>query len=338
MVGFHGRIMLVSEREDVRAELEPILRRGAHLPVTVTDGGEAMRLLEDGVVPDLLITDAGSPRALEGLDYVWRFRRVNRVGRHLAVVEGGAPFAEGALREGTTPLPRPFDADEVERCVREAIAWADRDLRAMRGEIFRRVDRLEREMRDLQRETVHALALTIAARDPYVHGHAARVAALCDAVAVGLGLPAADAERLHAAALLHEIGKGAVPLELLHKTEPLAPEELERIRGHAHMGAEILRSVASLGPVAALVELQGTDHAAVAGLEGRAGDVLPAGILRACDVWDAMASERSYRGAETREYRERVLRAGAGTRFHPDAVRALLRLIPRDPRPASRTA
>ncbi len=338
MVAITGRILIVSARDEVSSELEPILRRCAHLPVTVRNGAEAVRMLGDGVAPDLLITDRASTRGPSGVECVERFRHVNRVGRHLSVVEEGTP-ADGEALEGATLLLRPFDAAEVATRIREALSWANGDLRALRGEIFGEVDRLERGMRDLQRQTVHALALTIAVRDPYMHGHAARVAGIARAVGGELGVTGGEMERLESAALLHEIGKGSVPLELLHKTEPLTPAELERIRGHAKAGAAILRAVAPLRSTANLVEHQGTDHSELeARLSKGSGDLLLAGILRVCDVWDAMASERSYRGPEPRAYREEVLRSGAGRRFHALAVEALLRVTPPDPRPASRTA
>src|SRR5215216_4369837 len=90
----NGRIMIVSDRENVLEELETILRPGAHLALRVVDGDEALRTLVDGLVPDLVISDLGSDRALEGIEYIWRFREMNRVGRHMVVVEEGAPFSQ----------------------------------------------------------------------------------------------------------------------------------------------------------------------------------------------------------------------------------------------------
>ena len=60
----------------------------------------------------------------------------------------------------------------------DAIRRVDEDLRALRGEMWREMQRMQRAMREMQRETVNALAATVAARDPYMHGHATRVAAL----------------------------------------------------------------------------------------------------------------------------------------------------------------
>ncbi|HEU4457223.1 MAG TPA: hypothetical protein VFR81_29405, partial [Longimicrobium sp.] len=106
--------MIVSDRQEVVAELEPILRAGQHLALSVANGDEALRILEEGLVPDLVISDLGSERSLEGIEYVWRFREMNRVGRHMVVVEEGAPFSGAfgrdvsAQAEQITALSRPF--------------------------------------------------------------------------------------------------------------------------------------------------------------------------------------------------------------------------------------
>lgn len=331
----YGRIMIVSDRHEVVEELQPILRSGEHLSLSVPDGGEALRVLRDGVVPDLLISDLGSSRSLEAMDYVWRFREVNRVGRHMVIVEDGAPFsrpeADTKAPVGVTPLRRPFRPAEVRETIEAAIRRMDQDSRALRGEMWREIDRLHQSVRDLRRDTVNALAATIAARDPYMHGHSTRVAALCVRVGAVLRLGDDDASTLETAALLHEIGKVGVPMELLHATEPLSADELERIRSHAKAGAEIVRQVPSLRRVAPLIEQQGTDYCDLEPLlAGDAVDVLLAGVLRVVDAYDAMTHPRAYRGAMQRDYWERVLRKGAGTVFHPAAVRALLRVLELD--------
>lgn len=338
----HGRILIVSDRPQVIAELQPILLAAEHLPTSVPDGAEAMRVLREGVVPDLVISDPGSDRSLGGMDYVWRFREMNRMGGHLVIVEDGAPFSgpRPQAPRAITPLRRPFRPDEVRATVDGAIRRMDRQMRARRGQTWREMDRLRAAVRQGQRDLVAALAATIAAGDPWMEGHTTRVARLCRRAAAELRLGVEETAVLVDAARLHEIGRVGVPVELLHKTEPLAPGELERIRAHAATGAAILRQVPSLRRAAAVVERQGADVAELARhLDGDPGTALLAGVLRVADAWDAMMHERPWRGALTGEEARAVLAERAGTSFHPAAVRALLRVLDADaasaPEPAN---
>lgn len=327
-----GRILIVSDRDEVVAELEPIIRAGRHLASVVPDGSEAMRLLDDGMVPDVVISDLGSDGSFEGIGYVRRFRELNRAGAHLVVTEEGAPVRSraAAVPERFSALPRPFRTEEVRRTLEEALQQMEAEFRTLRAEVWRSMDRLRREVEDARSEMVKALALTIAARDRYMHGHCERVAETCRAVAVALGLTDEHMEMLVQAAQLHEIGKMSVPLELLQKTEPLTGDELERIRSHTAVGAEIVRSVPALRRLAPLIEHQMTDHCELAGeVSPVAPEFLLIGVLRVVDAYDAMTSERSYRQALPRSYWEPFLRAGAGTRFNPQAVATLLRVLPK---------
>ncbi|HEX2079891.1 MAG TPA: HD domain-containing phosphohydrolase [Longimicrobium sp.] len=327
-----GRILIVSDRDEVVAELEPIIRAGRHLASVVPDGSEAMRLLDDGMVPDVVISDLGSDGSFEGIGYVRRFRELNRAGAHLVVTEEGAPVRSraAAAPERFSALPRPFRVEEVRRTLEEALQHMEAEFRTLRAEVWRSMDRLRREVEDARSEMVKALALTIAARDRYMHGHCERVAETCRTVAVALGLSDEHMEMLVQAAQLHEIGKMSVPLELLQKTEPLTGDELERIRSHTTVGAEIVRGVPALKRLAPLIEHQMTDHCELAGeVSPVSPEFLLIGILRVVDAWDAMTSERSYRQALPRSYWEPFLRAGAGTRFNPQAVATLLRVLPK---------
>jgi response regulator RpfG family c-di-GMP phosphodiesterase len=329
-----GRILIVSDRAEVVAELEPVIRAGQHLASVVPDGSEAMKLLAEGMIPDVVISDMGSERSFEGIGYVRRFRELNRAGAHVVVTEPGAPVDAGgrprAAQERFAILPRPFGPDDVRRTLDEALSRMEAEFRTLRAEVWRSMDRLRQEVVDARAEMVQALALTIAARDHFMHGHCERVAEMCRTVAVAMHLNDEQTEMLAQAAMLHEIGKMSVPLELLQKTSPLTPEELDRIRSHTKVGADIVRGVPSLRRLVPLIEHQMTDHCDLAmEVAPVSPEFLLIGILRVVDAWDAMTSERSYRQALPRAYWEPFLRAGAGTRFHPQAVATLMRVLPK---------
>jgi len=321
----NGRIMIVSDRRQVVAELEPIVRRGSHLALTVPDACEALRSLEQGLVPDLIISDLGSSSsAHEDAEYLSRFRHINRAGAHLVIVDEGA---EAPPSGGTIPLRRPFRDGEVQWAIEAAVGRIAEEVVALRGQVCREMEEMRHGMRELRRDVVTALAGTIAARDPYMHGHSVRVAALARRVAEAMGVAPADVELLEFASLLHEIGKVVVPLELLHKTGPLSPDELEQIRAHARAGARIVEGVASLRGAARLIEHHTVPYDALhRSLDSHSAEFLLAGILHVADAYDAMTSPRAYRGAMDHDYCARTLEAGSGTRFHPAVVEMLLRI------------
>lgn len=332
---FHGRVLVVSDRREVVAELDPVIRAEGHLTLTVPNGEEALSVFEEGIIPDVVITDLGCGGSLEGIGYLRRFRQLNQLGQHLVVVEPGAPFSGTATGSTSTGfriepfsvLPRPLDREQVRGCISGAIERIRADLQSLRGEMFRETARLQRAIRDAQLEMVTALAMTMEAKDPYMHGHCSRVAELSRLVAEELDVDEADIELLHAAALLHEIGKMGVSLELLHKTTPLTPDELEQIRSHTRVGAQIVGAVPSLRRIAPLIENQYTSYAELpCRISPEKPEFLLAGILRVVDTYDAMTSDRSYRETLPREKWEQVLRGGAGSKFNPDAVAALLRV------------
>jgi HD-GYP domain-containing protein (c-di-GMP phosphodiesterase class II) len=172
------------------------------------------------------------------------------------------------------------------------------------------------------------LSFALELRDPAMRiaGHCARVAMRAVAIAEELGVPHAEVEVLRHAAELHEVGIVSVPGELLHRPGPLSRSELERVRAHAWVGAEIVRSVYSPA-IARLVEHQYDDYATLAvgkWVSGR--ELLLVGVLRVADVLDAMTVPRAYQEPLSREHRADVLRQGALSRFHPVAVETALRL------------
>lgn len=155
--------------------------------------------------------------------------------------------------------------------------------------------------------------------------HCTRVARLADHVAAELGVEADARGVLGAAAQLHEIGMISVPAAVLEAPARLDPQDRALIRGHAAVGAQIVRATHS-ERTARLVEHQYTDFARLQQVLPDDGDLLLAGILRAADVFDAVTHPRPYQDRLRPTHRERILVQGSGSRFHPRAVEVLLHM------------
>src|SRR5579864_4950934 len=155
------------------------------------------------------------------------------------------------------------------------------------------------EMANLHLRTIEALAMAIEAKDQTTHDHLQRVRIYAIEVAKELGMAGTELEALHAAALLHDIGKIAVPEHIISKPGRLTPEEFEKMKIHPLIGAEILEQVEFPYPVAPIVKAHHEKWDGSGYPLGLKGEEIPIGarILTAVDCLDALASDRQYRRA-----------------------------------------
>src|SRR5690349_3493075 len=183
------------------------------------------------------------------------------------------------------------------------------------------------EMAALHMRTIEALALAIEAKDQTTHDHLERVRVYAVEMARRLNLPAHEVEALRAAALLHDIGKLAVPEHIISKPGKLTPEEFEKMKIHPIVGAEILEQVHFPYPVVPIVRAHHEKWDGSGYPNGLKGEAIPIGarILAAVDCLDALASDRQYRKALP--LGEAMLRVASesGTSFDPSVVGILNR-------------
>ena len=178
------------------------------------------------------------------------------------------------------------------------------------------------EMANLHLRTIEALALAIEAKDHTTHEHLQRVRVYAIEVAKELGITGTDLEALHAAALLHDIGKLAVPEHIISKPGRLTPEEFEKMKIHTLVGAEILERVRFPYPVVPIVRAHHEKWDGSGYPLGLKGAEIPIGarILSAVDYLDALASDRQYRRALPLKDVMQKLAAESGKSFDPRVV------------------
>lgn len=179
----------------------------------------------------------------------------------------------------------------------------------------------------LHLRTIEALALAIDAKDHTTHSHLHRVRTYALEIAKEMGLGDQDSDALRAAALLHDVGKLAVPDHIISKPGRLTPEEFEKMKIHPIVGAEILEKVAFPYPVAPIVRSHHEKWDGSGYPDGLRGEKIPIGarILAAVDCLDAMASDRQYRKALPLEEAMNKVAEQAGISFDPRVVEILQR-------------
>jgi diguanylate cyclase (GGDEF)-like protein/putative nucleotidyltransferase with HDIG domain len=183
------------------------------------------------------------------------------------------------------------------------------------------------EMADLHLATIEALALAIDAKDQTAQSHIRRVQVYAAGLAKGLGMTDQEIQGVKTAALLHDIGKLAVPEHILSKPGPLTQEEFQKIRIHPQVGAEIISAVPFPYPVAPLILSHHERWDGKGYPQGLKGEEIPLGarILSVVDYFDALTSDRPYHRAMTHDAALGLLQQEEGKALDPSVVQMFIK-------------
>lgn len=259
------------------------------LPETDTDGAQAFL---ERLLLELEATEAGKQRCISVSAGVARFNRLEGTAQLLATAARGLDAARAA-GGGRVAVGGEPDQDAAGQGQRDAVA---------------------------------GLAVALLERDRYTGEHSESVVELVSAVGRNLGLDDDEIDRVRAAALLHDIGKVAIPDDILNKPGALTDDQWQLMKDHTVIGERILRAIPGLGGVARIVRHEHERWDGAGYPDGLAGEEIPMGsrIILACDAYHAMTSDRPYRKAMLHEEAVSELMAGAGSQFDPDVAQALI--------------
>jgi HD-GYP domain-containing protein (c-di-GMP phosphodiesterase class II) len=217
------------------------------------------------------------------------------------------------------------------------LQFSDEDLERMRlfaGPLGQAIDnaRLYTALKSQYLSTVTALAEAVEKRDPYTGGHVRRVVQYSILLGFELGLHPEELDRLRLASALHDVGKIAVPDQVLRKPAPLDPDEAMLMKRHTIDGAEIVARIPELHDILPGVR---SHHERLDGMGYPDGlfDAqipLPARIIAVADTYDAMTTSRPYRSALEVSRAVAEIVGGAGSQFCPVVVSAFEKLVRRD--------
>jgi len=196
----------------------------------------------------------------------------------------------------------------------------------------------ERKINDLKAAYMGILEILskyLESADRYTQGHSVRVAHLSEDIARAMGLSTFEVENVRAAALLHDIGKIEISLDVLHKAAALTDEEKELMDSHTEKGARIISLVGGvLKEAVPIVSAHHkyffeTEKPSSEKREEHGGKEVPLGaaIIAVADAYDAMVTDRPYRAGMQPWQAFEELEKGAGKQFHPGAVRAFKKVL-----------
>ncbi len=186
--------------------------------------------------------------------------------------------------------------------------------------------RLYQELEEMFFQTAASLAEVIEKRDPYTGGHTQRVTRYSLAVAKYLSLEPEELRRLRIASVLHDIGKIGIDDQILRKPTQLDTREVDLIRRHPKMGAEIIGHIKQLKEIIPGVKYHHEHMNGKGYPEGLMGEGIPmiARIVAVADTYDAITTDRPYRKALSKETAISELKKGSGTQFDQKVVEAFL--------------
>ena len=275
------------------------------------------------------VINNSQPVLIKNIDDIRAFSKMSRLGfvRESVVC---APLTENDKVIGTITVANPADGSPFTN--------SDLDLLgtiATQASVAIRNARLYEEQQKTYLNTVQALVSAVEASDAYTRGHSDRVTRYSVALAKKMEFDSESINRLEQAAILHDIGKIGIDINLLHKKGKLTQADFDVLKLHPSIGVRILEPIGFLAPIREIIEQHHERFDGKGYPNGLIGEkCLPeARILAVCDTYDAMTSDRPYRKALPHEVAIQEIKDHAGSQFDPAMAAAFIALCTDDELP-----
>jgi len=332
------KIMIVDDEESIRRLLGSMLKMNGDKCTLAADAKEARAFMKDQKF-DLILCDVTMPGE-SGIDFIrYVLSEYPETAAIMVTAVDDPEVAESALEIGAYGyIIKPFESNEVMINVSNALRRRRLEIenrqhrKNLEKLVLERTDKLKNTLNDLQKAMdgiIEAMGLTVEIRDPYTAGHQTRVAGIAHAIAIEMGLSKHEIEGVRIAGVLHDIGKMAVPAEILSKPGKITKNEFEMIKSHSQIGYNILKKIDFPWPIAQIVyqhheRMDGSGYP-----QGLSGEdiLLEARIMAVADVVEAMASHRPYRPALGIDIALEEIEKNKDVVYDPEVVDACLKIF-----------
>lgn len=327
----NSHILIVDDTQRSREILEGVLTQQGYTLTFADNGPEALKLAAD-LHPDLIMLDVMMP-GMDGFE-VCRRLRADPILCEVPVVMVTALDDQESRLKGFEAgadefISKPYNLTELRARVRTITR-----LNRYRSLLEERsnLEVAHRALKQAYDATIEGWARALELRDRETEGHSQRVTALTLHLAREMGCSEDEMVHMRRGALLHDIGKMAVPDKILNKPGPLSDEEWEIMHKHTLHAEELLSSVEFLRPA---MDIPSCHHEKWDGTgypRGLKGEDIPlaARIFAVVDVWDALRSDRPYRQAIPEDESLQIIREQSGSHFDSRVVEAFFRVVPPD--------
>ena len=331
------QILVVDDEGPVRTMIGATLERQGYQVRLAESGREATDALErapfDLVLTDIVMQDVNGIALLERIRS--QFPRIPVV--MVSAIHDISVAIDSMRRGAYDYLLKPFEREHLVATVTRALEYRNaleenqNYQLSLEQVVQARTELLQQAMEDLEHSydiTLEALGDALDLKDSETEGHSKRVTAYTIALARAMGIKPAEIKVIARGAFLHDIGKMAIPDDILRKPGALSQEEQDVMREHCTRGYHILRKIPFLSEAAEIVfahqeKFDGTGYP-----NGLQGPEIPIGarIFAVADTLDAITSDRPYRRARSFDVaREEILRC-SGTQFDPAVVEVFLKI------------
>src|SRR5213082_2215728 len=330
------RILIVDDEDPIRDFVSAMLSSANFVCSQAASGKEALALLDSGEEYELMLSDLMMP-VMDGIALLEASKeRFPDMPVVMVTAVTDVSIALNAIRNGAYDyLLKPFEREQLLATVRRALE--NRRLKLENREyltnmellVEARTEQLRKAMGNLERSydiTLEALGDALDLKDAETEGHSKRVTAFTIAIARALGLSSDEIRVIARGAFLHDIGKMAIPDNILRKPDKLTPDEVTIMREHCFHGYQILKKIPFLAEAAEIVyshqeRFDGTGYP-----RGLKGEQIPLGarMFSLADTLDAITSNRPYRAAQTVEAAREEIERWAGRQFDPEIVRTFM--------------
>jgi putative nucleotidyltransferase with HDIG domain len=332
------RILVVDDEEPIREIVASMLGTAGYVCKQAGSGMEALAVLTSGEEFELMLSDL----MMADLDGIGLLERTKEKYPDMPVVMVTAvhdiSVALAAIRNGAYDyLLKPFEREQLLNTVSRALE--NRRLKVenrtyqtnLESLVKARTDQLQAAMASLERSydiTLEALGDALDLKDRETEGHSRRVTLFTIAIAQALGLPREQITVIARGAFLHDIGKMAIPDNILNKPGKLEPHEMAIMKEHAYHGYQIVKKIPFLAEVAEIVYSHQEWYDGNGYPRNLRGGEIPLGarIFSIADTFDAITSDRIYRRAQSYQAARDEISRWSGRQFDPEIVRVFLEM------------
>jgi putative nucleotidyltransferase with HDIG domain len=329
------KILIVDDEEAIREVVSTLLEAQGYECASVSNGRLAKDFLERNEV-DIVLSDMMMPE-MDGLSLVeWLRKAEPDIPAIMVTAMHDLSTALEAIRRGAYDyILKPFEKDQLHLGVRRALerrrlVLENRNYqRNLEKLVEERTAQLKGALEQLERsydDTLEALGGALDLKDAETEGHCKRVTAFTIAIAKAMKVEPALLPQIARAAFLHDIGKMAIPDNILRKPGPLTAEERDVMRRHCEIGYNMVTRIPFLREAAEIVLSHQEFYDGTGYPRGLRGDEIPLGarIFAVADALDAMISDRPYRRALSIAHAKAEIEKCAGTQFDPRVVEVFL--------------